>query len=139
MQAGRSGKAAAGSAKGGRPKKDESIPPMPKSWKRTERLAGCLAYQEVSEKGPNANLEADVANAYGKQLVFVDSTVESFVVSKHKWKKGFYDYTMEESIKRRPFAASDAMINNYLDTRKYCNNTISPIYVSLHNKDGPVS
>ena len=68
----------------GRPKRDESEPPMPKFWQDTERLAGCLAYLEVSEKGPNANLESDVGKAYGAQLQHVHSSVKSFEPSTHK-------------------------------------------------------
>ena len=75
MQAGDG--AAAG--KPGRPKRDEGTPPMPRSWKKTERLAGTLAYLEVSECGPNATLEVDVAKAYGTQLVFVDGSVDRVV------------------------------------------------------------
>ena len=35
----------------GRPAKEATEPPMPASWKDTERLAVCLAYLEASEKG----------------------------------------------------------------------------------------
>ena len=55
----------------GRPKAGEGEPPMPKMWKPVERLAGVLAYLEVSEAGPNANLETDAKAAYPAQLDFV--------------------------------------------------------------------
>ncbi|KAL1508178.1 hypothetical protein AB1Y20_004298 [Prymnesium parvum] len=122
----------------GRPKRCASEPPMPKGWKPEERLAGCLAYLEASEMGSNSNLEADVASRYEAQLKFVSTNVSPFVPSLHRWKaeNKTYQYTMEESIKRRPYHKVNAMVDNYKDTRKACINIINPIYIDFYNKDG---
>ena len=123
----------------GRPSKDkESEAPMPKSWKDTERLAGVLAYLEASEGGANAALEEDARDKFAAQMDYVHSNVKEFVESKHKWGKGHgqYIYTLEESKKRRPFTADNAMVENFKLTRRVCNNVISPVYNALHGSDG---
>ena len=72
--------------RGGRPKAGEGEPPMPKMWKPVERLAGVLAYLEVSEAGPNANLETDAKAAYPAQLDFVCTELcsDGFPDSRHR-------------------------------------------------------
>jgi len=123
---------------GGRPKAPEGQPPMPKLWKDTERLAGVLAYLEASENGANANLENDAKGFYGGQLSFVHTEVSEFKESKHKWGKGHgqYTYSLEESKKRRPHSTATCMVDNFLFTRKLCNNHISPVYYRLHDRAG---
>ena len=74
---------------------------MPRQWKDTERLAACLAYLEVSEKGPAASLEQDVDEAYPAQLQYVHDNVKAFVPSRHRWDKKWYIYTLEAAKTRR--------------------------------------
>ena len=95
---------------------------MPKSWKGVERLAGVLAYLEASEKGPNANLEADAKELYPGQLDIACSELvtEGFPDSKHAWTgHGTYTYSISESKKRR-VGGKTCMVDNFKETRKVC-------------------
>ena len=78
----------------GRPKAAEGEPPMPKTWKDTETLAGVLAWMEKSEQGPDAALEEHAQQAYAAQLDYVHSSVKEFVPSQHRWGKQVYIYTI---------------------------------------------
>lgn len=113
---------------------------MPKSWQASERLAGVLAYIEVSEQGGNVDLNNAVAKAYPKHLVDVHVNYGQFVETKHKVKDkgGIYTYTKEESAIRRPYSSVNAMINNFIETRKEATSFITPAYLQVMNKDGSV-
>ena len=107
--------------KPGRPAKEPNQPPMPASWKETERLAVCLAYLEASERGaatPDV-LEGETQRLYPGQLDVVCNTVSDFIDSAHKWPqmRKTYIYTREESKKRRP--ERGALVNVFKQTRKY--------------------
>ena len=122
----------------GRPKAGEGEPPMPKMWKPVERLAGVLAYLEVSEAGPNANLETDAKAAYPAQLDFVCTELcsDGFPDSRHRHGSIPYIYDIQESKKRRPTCGKMCMIDNFKETRKICNNVISKEYYKLHDGEG---
>ena len=130
----------AGNAQGGRPKgrpkAAEGEPPMPKTWKDTETLAGVLAWMEKSEQGPDAALEEHAQQAYAAQLDYVHSSVKEFEPSQHRWGKKMYIYTMDESKKRRPKRTVGGFKANFIETRKFCNNTILPVYHKIFNSDG---
>ena len=74
----------------GRPKATEGEPPMPKTWKDTETLAGVLAWIEKSEDGADAALEEHAQQAYSAQLDYVHSSVKEFEPSLHRWGKTNY-------------------------------------------------
>ena len=109
---------------------------MPRQWKDTERLAACLAYLEVSEKGPAASLEQDVDEAYPAQLQYVHDNVKAFVPSRHRWDKKWYIYTLEAAKTRR--CGKNTFVDRFKATRKACVNTIMTAYLSLLNSDGTV-
>lgn len=123
--------------KSGRPARNPNDPPLPKSWKTTERLAACLAYLEASQDGATNALESKCAEAYPNQMDYVHQEVRSFETSYHKWEKGKkYAFTLEESKRRRP--ESNAICNIFLETRKHATNLIGPAYTALLNQDGKV-
>ena len=121
---------------GGRKKRPPSQAPMPRQWKDTERLAACLAYLEVSEKGPTASLEQDVDEAYPAQLQYVHDNVKAFVPSRHRWDKKWYIYTLQDAKTRR--CGKNTFVDRFKATRKACVNTIMTAYLSLLNSDGTV-
>ena len=129
--------AEAGTKARGRPAKEKGSKPLPRTWRSTERLAGVLAYLEVSEDGPNANLEIDAKAKFPDQLQFVHNEVKEFEESKHKWGggNGTYTYTLEEAKTRRIEGAT-CILDNFKLVRKVCNNIISPVYYRLHDKSG---
>ena len=120
----------------GRKRAEPGVPPLPKQWRKQERLAVSLAYLQASEKGPNANLEVDCSGYYAAQLQFVHDNVCPFVESVHKWgsPKKDYRWTLDESKKRR--ANKGTAVEMFKNTRKVCNNVIMPIYYKLHNQGG---
>ena len=109
---------------------------MPKTWKDTETLAGVLAWLEKSEEGADAALEEHAQEAYPAQLEFVHTSVHEFVPSQHRWGKRMYIYTLAESQKRRPKHSKGGLKVNFEEARKFCNNTILPVYYKEHGKDG---
>ena len=53
-----------------------------------QRLAGVLAYLEVSEAGPNAHLEKEAQDKFEHWMTWVDSEVQEFKPTQHKVKGG---------------------------------------------------
>ena len=123
-----------GARTGPGPKAHLGCPPMPKSLKDTETLAGVLAWQDCSENGPDANLEEKARLEYPAQLDKVILEVKDWEPSTHRWGRTNYVYTAEESKKRRPTASKHSMRDNYNEARKFCNNTILPLYYKKHGR-----
>ena len=91
---------------------------------------------DCSENGPDADLEEKAQLEYPAQLDKVILQVKDWEPSTHRWGRTNYVYTAEESKKRRPTASKHSMRDNYNEARKFCNNTILPLYYKKHGKDG---
>ena len=93
-----------------------------------QRLAGVLAYLEVSEAGPNAHLEKEAQTKFEHWMTWVDSEVQEFKQTQHKVKGGGkYEFTLQEAIRRRPTSLDTGwMVANFKFVRNVCNNVITP-------------